>query len=133
MKKTLLILASLLMFCAGNFCFAQENTVRGKITGANNEPLQGVNIQVKGTSRGTVTNASGDFEIAAPSGATLVISSVGYGTREVTLNGRSLISESLQPNSSEMTDVVVIGYQTTTRKNVTTSIASVSAKDIEPY
>ena len=133
MKKMLLILASLFSFFAGNICYSQENTVRGKITGANNEPLQGVNILVKGTTKGTVTNAAGDFVIAADAQSTLVISSIGYTTREIRLNGRSVISESLQPDTREMSDVVVIGYQTTTRKSVTTSIASVSAKDIEPY
>jgi TonB-linked SusC/RagA family outer membrane protein len=133
MKKLLLILASLLPVFAGNFCLAQENTVRGKITGANNEPLQGVNIQVKGTTRGTVTDASGDFQIAADARSVLVISSIGFITREVSLNGRTVISESLQPDDDELTEVVKIGYQTAKRKDVTTAIASVSAKDIEPY
>jgi TonB-dependent starch-binding outer membrane protein SusC len=133
MKKTLLLIAVLLLLFAGNFCYAQENTVRGRITDAGNQPLQGVNILVKGSTTGTTTNASGEFVIPASARATLVISSVGFRTREIEVNGRTIIAESLQPTSGEMTDVVVIGYQTTKRKSVTTSIASVSAKDIEPY
>lgn len=133
MKKKLLILACLLSFFAGNYSYAQDITLKGRIIDANNSPLQGVNVQVKGTTRGTVTGAGGEFTINAAANSTLVISSVGFTTREIAVNSRTMITETLQSQSREMTDVVVIGYQTTKRKSVTTSIASVSAKDIEPY
>ena len=114
-------------------CFSQSSLVTGRITGQDNVPLANIAIQIKGGTAGTMTSEKGEFSINAPANATLVISSIGYKTREIPVRGRTFISESLDPDSRQLDDVVVIGYQTTARKNVTTSISSVSAKDIEPY
>lgn len=133
MKRMLLILAGLLTLFAGNVSYAQDNTVRGRITDVNNDPIAGVNVLIKGTTTGTTTNASGEFALQAPGNAILVISSVGFATREIAVNGRAIINESLEAENQELVEVVKIGYQTAKRKDVNTSIASVSAKDIEPY
>ncbi len=132
MKKSAL-LATPLIFLIHLFCFAQDQPVTGRITGADNSPLANVAIQVKGSSTGTVTNEKGEFSIRVPAKGTLVISSIGYKTKEVAVRGRTTVIEMLETDSKQLDDVVVVGYQSISRKNVTTSIASVGAKDIEPY
>jgi TonB-linked SusC/RagA family outer membrane protein len=132
MKKRLL-LASLFLLLFSAIGLSQTLTVKGRITDADKSPLSGVGVQVKGAASGTTTDANGEFSIEAPSNGRLVFSYVGYKMREVAIGGRTFIAEGLQLSNTEMETVVVLGYQSTKRKNVTTSIASVSAKDIEPY
>jgi len=134
MKNKALISAWILCLCL--LCvasaFSQTVTVKGKVT-AEGAPLPGVSVRVKGNTAGTTTNANGEFSLTAASNATLVFTSIGYKTKEVPIEGRTYMAESLEIQSRQLQDVVVLGYQTATKKSVTTSIASVSAKDIESY
>ena len=134
MKKRLLLL-SFLSFFLVQAAFSQTNpvTISGVITAAGGTPLAGVNIAVKGARKGAITDDQGRFSLSAPAGAVLVVSHVGYQTREIALGGRTVIHEALEIGGQEMENAVVIGYQTASRKSVSTSIASVSAKDIESY
>ena len=114
---------------------AQNSTsfpVTGRVTSAEGEALQGVVIEVKGGSRAAATtDATGAFKINLANGnATLVISHVGYITQEIEVNNRSAITVSLANNNKELQDVVVVGYGTRRRGDVTGSIATVKADQI---
>lgn len=132
MKKKLLIFICLFYFLIGEDVFSQTVAITGKIT-ESNEPLPGVSVIIKGTKTATTTNANGEFSIVAPSNGILVFSIIGYKTKEVQIDGRSFISESLETELNKLGEIVVLGYQTTTKRSVTTSIASVNAKEISSY
>ncbi|RZM21392.1 MAG: SusC/RagA family TonB-linked outer membrane protein, partial [Pedobacter sp.] len=105
--------------------------VRGKITGEGGVALAGVSVQVKGSTVGTTTNADGEFTINVPDeNSTLVISSVGYDIQEVALAGRTEIAVALVTAAKAIEQVVVIGYGTANKRDLTGSIATVKAKDI---
>lgn len=132
MKKTLLLICTFILLVHAHG-LAQVTVLKGRITGTDNTPLQGAGVAVKNAATGTLTDSNGEFTLSAPSNATLVISFVGYKPKEIVVKGRSVINEQLESESKQLDNVVVIGYQTVSRKSVTTSIASLSAKDIEPY
>lgn len=102
--------------------------VQGKITDDAGNPLEGVSVVVKGGTRGTFTNAKGEFSIDVPDNAVkiLVISYVGMQTRELSVDGKSVINISLEKVISQQDEIVVIGYGTQRKKAVTGSIASVN-------
>lgn len=117
----------LVLFCSASV-FAQT-TVRGTVTDAGRQPLSGVSVTVKGTSTGTTTNDQGVFTITVPSGRNaLVISNVGYQAQEISINGRSTIDIQLAPTSGQMNEIVVTGYGTQRRREVTSAITTVNAE-----
>jgi TonB-linked SusC/RagA family outer membrane protein len=105
-------------------------TVNGKIVNGLGEPLSGVSIQVKGASTGTATNANGEFQITVSENATLVISYVGYTTQEVPVEGRMSVALTLAPLENTMNEVVVVGYGSQRKKNVTAAVDQISGKEI---
>jgi TonB-linked SusC/RagA family outer membrane protein len=109
---------------------AQDRAVRGKVS-AEGVALPGVSVTVRGTRTGTVTNAAGEFTLTsvAPN-ATLVISSVGYLTQEISLGGRAQVDIVLEADTRALEEVVVVGYGTQRRVETTGSIASVKAADL---
>jgi TonB-linked SusC/RagA family outer membrane protein len=108
MKKGLNILSLLITFLAISlFAIAQNLPVSGKITDANGKGIPGINLIVRGTTRGTVTKADGSFSLDAPANATLLVSGIGYTEQEVAIDGRSIISISLSEKQSELNTVVV--------------------------
>src|SRR5688572_13725750 len=110
---------------------AQTFPVTGKITDDAGKPLAGVSVQVKGSTTTTVTTAEGTFQINAPSGtSTLVISSVGFTQQEIPLDNRKELNFTLSTSVSTMQDVVVIGYGTRRRGDVTGAISSVTSEEI---
>jgi TonB-linked SusC/RagA family outer membrane protein len=132
MKRPLLFL--LLSFFTITSLYAQETlTVKGKVTGgAANETLIGASVLVKGSTNGANTDANGEFTINnVPSNATLVISYLGFATQEVLVNGRSNINVTLQAAANELQQVVVIGYGTQEKRDVTGSIVSLKAEEFE--
>jgi TonB-linked SusC/RagA family outer membrane protein len=106
-----------------SFVFAQQ-TIKGRVT-SGDTAISNATVQVKGTANGTTTDANGQFTITAPGNATLVISYVGYEAQEVPVNNRTTIDVHLQILSGTMSDIVVVGYGTKRRSDVTGSIASV--------
>ncbi|MDN3587134.1 TonB-dependent receptor [Pedobacter aquatilis] len=130
MKK--LLLSFFLSFCVIFSVFAQDRTISGKVTSGTGEPLPGVSVYVKGTpSNGTQTNASGDYKLTvAQNATTLVFTFVGYKTKELAIRGAS-VNASLDEDNTTLTDVVVVGYGTQIKKDLTGSVASVKAKDLE--
>ncbi|MDO1444791.1 SusC/RagA family TonB-linked outer membrane protein [Rhodocytophaga aerolata] len=123
-------LTLILVFICTLQTFAQDVTVSGKVTDpADNSPLPGVNITVKGTTTGTVTDGTGAYSISVPGNSTLVYSFIGYTTQEIPVNNRSTIDVALAGDVQALSEVVVIGYGEQKKKDVTGSIAQVSAKD----
>ncbi|WP_082893667.1 carboxypeptidase-like regulatory domain-containing protein [Rufibacter ruber] len=107
-------------------------TVTGKVTSKDgNEALVGVSVSVKGTTTGTVTNAAGEYSIAVPGDdAVLVFSYIGFVTREIQVKNQSTLPVVLSTNAQELSQVVVIGYGTTTKSDLTGSVASVKSEEI---
>lgn len=132
MRKELLVTCVFTLLCFFQ-SFAQQKTITGKVTGlSTGQPLAGATIVVKGSTQGTQTNAEGNFTISIPpSSETLVISSVGYETQNVALNGRTEINVQLQLSTSKLNEVVVVGYGTQKRKDLTGSVSSISSAQIE--
>ena len=104
MKKLLLLLS---VMTTALFTFAQNVSLSGKVTDSAGVGLPGINIQEKGTRKGTVTQPDGAFTISVPSNATLVISGVGFATRELSVNGQTSLSVTLVETASELNNVVV--------------------------
>lgn len=132
MKKRLLLLC-IMAITFGRSAFTQSIVLTGKIITAQNIPLAGANITIKGSDRGAITDENGKFSLPVETNAVLVISHVGYKQKEIAVKGRTFITESLEASDLEMESVVVIGYQTASRKSISTSVASISAKDIASY
>lgn len=110
---------------------AQTRLITGKITDTSGAPLAGVSVVVKGTTIGTQTATDGTFKINAPSSAaTLQISYVGYGSREVSV-GNGNVSATLRATTGSLNDVVVIGYGSVRRRDATGSVATVNEKDFQ--
>lgn len=131
MRKMLLRLTALLL-AAFTFIqsFAQQR-ITGTVTDDRQTPLSGATVTVKGTRTVTTTDATGKFTLTLPANArTLVVSYVGMDTKEIAVGESPIVVASLSPSSATLNDVVVIGYGTRRRAEVTSSISSVSAKDI---
>jgi len=120
---------ALLLFVSSSLL--AQNRVTGKVINqSDNQPIIGATVQEKGTTNATQTGNDGSFTIVVPTDAILVITVVGYTAQEIHLNGRSNVSVSLAPALGGMNEVVVIGYGTQRRTNVTGAISNVSGKTI---
>lgn len=127
------LLTTTLAFMLINVCslqlFAQNRTINGIVAEANGEPIIGANVQVKGTTTGSITDFDGNFSFEAPPTGTLVVSYIGYRSQEIPL-GQTTYRIVLQEDTELLSEVVVIGYGTQRRSDVTGSIASVSNETI---
>lgn len=114
------------------FVVAQDATreIKGTVTDNNGGPLQGVSVLVKGKSTGTATNNAGVYTLKAANGDVLVISYVGFLSQEITVGANVSFNVSLKPNTTENTDVVVVGYGRSTKRTVSSAIASVKPEDL---
>ena len=120
------------LMCFSLLGWAQERTIRGTVTdGETSEALPGVNVVLKGTTIGTITNIEGEYSLSVPNdAATLVFSSVGYSAEEVAINNRSTIDLTLMPDIQALSEVVVVGYGTQEKRDVTAAIASLDKEQI---
>ncbi|MDQ6610581.1 MAG: TonB-dependent receptor [Bacteroidota bacterium] len=115
---------------AGN-TFIQDIRVTGKVTGTAGEPLTGVSVSLKGTGVGTETDATGNFAITVPnSGAVLVFSYVGFASQEVPVGNKTTINVTLSTSTSELNTIVVVGYGTQRKKDVTGAYASIRGSEL---
>ena len=130
--KNKLMNALLLVVFVSCQVLAQGITVKGKITSqTDGGTLPGVSVSLKGTSRGTTTDPNGNFTLNnADAKGTLVISYSGYTTQEVAIGNRSTINLSLVEDAKALSEVVVTGYGTQRKSQVTGAISQVSAKQI---
>ncbi|HRP54934.1 TonB-dependent receptor [Agriterribacter sp.] len=121
-----------MLFHAGVYA-QQDLTISGKVVAAsNNSALPGVTITVKGTPNGTTTNEEGSFTITIPRGATLVFSSVGFQETEVVANS-STLTVRLIASDKGLEEVVVVGYGTQTRRNITGAISSIDVTKLKDF
>ena len=112
--------------------FAQNVTVKGTVASQTGEPLSGVSILVRGSSAGTSTNTDGAFEISAPQNSTLIFSYIGFITKEVKISsGQSNLALQLLTDKNELNQVIVVGYGTRRKSDVTGAITSISEQAIK--
>ena len=129
-KNKLFMLLIPLLLC-GTGLFAQNAAVRGIVTGSpDGKPIAGASVVVKGSVRGTTTDASGAYTVAAGTGDVLVISFLGYKPQEVPVAGRTAVDVELQEDAELVEEVIVIGYGTMKKSDLTGSVASVKASDV---
>ena len=115
--------------------FNLEQTIRGTVRDLEtDEALPGVNVLAKGTTTGTVTDVDGNYRLTvADDITTLVFSSVGYLSEEVAINGQSIVDLSLSPDIQSLQEVLVVGYGTVKKSDLTGSVASVKAEELTAY
>jgi len=131
-QRLLIRLVSFTLLCVlfTQTAFSQTKTITGKILDDKGAPLQGATVTVKGTKQGASTGPDGSFTINIPSSAnTLVISSVGFANQEVSVASSSTVSVSMVPSQNALNEVVVVGYNTVRRKDLTGAVTTVGAKE----
>lgn len=120
------------VLCLTTQLLAQNRTISGRITNEQGEGIANASITVKGTTNGTVTNATGNFSLSIPSSArTLVVSSVGFQPREISIGSQNTYELTLSGEAQDMNEVVVVAYGTQKRESITGSVATVGAKQLE--
>lgn len=120
-RKSLL----LLMFIFALFTNAIAQNVKGKITDEKGQGLPGVSVLVKGTNVGSISDVEGAYSIAAPKNATIVVSYIGFVTKELNVSNRSTIDVSLETDTKALGEVVVVGYGTQKKVTVTGAVVQV--------
>ncbi|MFN8342607.1 MAG: SusC/RagA family TonB-linked outer membrane protein [Cyclobacteriaceae bacterium] len=122
-------LLPVLLLCGSLTAFSQERAVSGRVTASDdNSALPGVNILEKGTSNGTVTDSDGNFRISVGSNATLIFSFVGYTTQEVAVGAQSTINVALAPDVTALSEIVVVGYGSQEKKEVTSAVVTLKTE-----
>lgn len=120
----------LILLCVGFQTKTRAQTVTGTVTDESGKSIQAASVTIKGTTRGTVTDQNGMFSIIASPGNVLSVSSLGYISKEITLGNEKNLSIALTATNSELSAVVVVGYGTQKRTEVTGAISTVSGKTI---
>ena len=136
MKKNLVLWRSVLFISLllqlTILSFAQNITITGKVTDEANKPLEGVTVAVKGTKSVTLSKSDGTFSITTPSAnSVLVFSSVGFREQEVPLNGQTHLNFTMTTIATTLNDVVVVGYGTQRKSDVTGSLSRITAEQIQ--
>lgn len=109
---------------------AQTQTLSGRITGSDGSAVPGVTVLERGTTNGVTSDADGIFRLAVQPQATLVISSVGFTTQTVAVNGRSSLNVTLLTNATDLSEAVVVGYGTQSKADLTGSVVQLTSKDV---
>lgn len=113
--------------------YAQNTTLKGVIVDETDTPLIGATVQVKGTSTGSITDFDGNYTIKANKGAVITFSYIGYKTQEIKFTGQPTVNIKMVPDNQTLDEVVVVGYSTMKRSDLTGSVASIAAKDVEGF
>ena len=127
MKKILLML----LFLASTILYAQRVTVTGTVTDSQGNPLPGATVQVKGTNEGALTDAGGKFFIETGPGSILVISFVGFNSSEINVGSQTTININLKESVLGLEEVVVVGYGTQKKLNLTAAVDQVTNEALE--
>jgi len=129
MKKFTLLL---FLFLTQQVLAQVRTTITGKVTGPDMRPLAGVTVEEKENKNGTSTKEDGSFSLAVTNRrAVLVVSYVGFGSKEIPVEGRSVVDIQLQSSNQQLDQVIVVGYGTTKRENLIGSVAQVSGQDLQ--
>jgi len=134
MFKSLLLkgrtLCLLLCCMVSSLVVTAQTKHTGKVIGSDDKlPVVGASVRIKGTNTGTVTDINGDFTLTLSPGNVLVVSYIGYQSQEVTVRGGEFLTISLQPANNSLNEVVVTGYTTQLRKDISGSVATVDVTD----
>ena len=122
----------LFTFYNSTTAYSQQKTVTGKVTDqSDGSPLPGVTIKIQGSAAGTSTNSNGEYALKVTENAILVFSYVGYNELKLTFTGNTNLNAQLVSNNQKLDEIVVIGYGTTTKKDATGAVATVSAAQIK--
>lgn len=117
-----------------NEILMQERSITGRvISGEDNSGLPGVSVIIKGSVQGTVTDIDGNYAISAPDGGTLVFSYVGFISEEVLVGNQSVINMTLMPDLTQLEEIVVVGYGTVKKSDLTGAVASVKSEELTAY
>ncbi|WP_232058429.1 SusC/RagA family TonB-linked outer membrane protein [Nibribacter ruber] len=131
LKKIRYLLVLPLFFVAATVALAQTVTVKGRVTDDKGEALIGVTVLLKGTTTANSTDVDGNYTLSVPNAnGTLVFTYIGYQSKEIAIAGKAVVNTTLTADNKMMDEVVVIGYQTVTRRELTSSVSSVGAKQI---
>ncbi len=133
MKKNKLLQVAMVMLpllLMSFWTFGQVVRVHGGVTDESGEPLPGVNVVVKGTTQGSITDINGKYQIDADGKATLVFSFIGYNSRDEVIGNRKEINVKLSPSNLQVDEVVVVGYGTSKKSDISGSVASVSRDEM---
>lgn len=123
------MLILLLLMCIADIALAQS-TVTGVVTDENGEGLPGTTVVVKGTANGTTTDIEGNYQIKCEGDATLIFSFIGYTSQEILVNNRSVVNLQLKVDLKSLDEVVVIGYGTVKKSDLTGAVSSVKPEDL---
>ena len=127
--KPLRILSLLLFVMATLSMSAQQISISGTVSDSSGEPLIGVSVTVPGTKNGAATDIDGNFSLTVDAKATLRFTYVGYKTQEIPVNGKTVFDVVMEENSEMLDEVVVVGYGTMDKKELTSAISHVGEKD----
>ncbi len=105
-----------------------QTPISGRVTGEQNDGIPGVTVSIKGTTRGTTTDATGTFKLNASSNETLVFSYVGYMTQEALVGSKTDFSIKLVPDTRSLEEIVVVGYGTVKKSDLTGSVSTIKAR-----
>jgi len=125
-KKGISFLLAVILSVFSLSLYAQNVTVKGHVLDERGQGMPGATVRIKGATRGTATDINGLYQISAPKNATLEITSVGYITQAIVIDGRTTINVTLAPDTKTLQDVVVVGYGSQRKESVTGSVASIS-------
>jgi TonB-dependent starch-binding outer membrane protein SusC len=128
-KQTIFGLMVALGLLVASSAFAQQ--IRGKVSGTGGETLAGVNVTIKGTTKGTTTDSEGNYKIDVANNQMLVFSYIGFISKEILINGQSSLNVNLDADDKTLNEVVVIGYGSQLKKEVTGAVQTINAKDIK--
>lgn len=122
----------LFSLCITSIIYAQQKTIKGQVKDATNQPVSGASVLVKGTNQGTTTDEAGRFSINVPGNqSVLVISSVGFDAKEVTVGAASNLDVTMTSALGSLNEIVVTGYSTQQRKNITGAVTSVKGEKLQ--
>ena len=124
------MMLSLAILISWQFADAQGRAISGKVSDAGGNSLPGVSVTVKGTSQGAISDVAGKFSVQAANNATLVFSYIGYKAQEVKVGNQSNYDVTLEEDAAALSEVVVVGYGTQKKSQMTGAISQVTAKQI---
>ena len=130
MKKKISLL-TVFLFAGLLAATAQDIQVNGIVKDAQGEPLPGVSVKLQGTTKATSTTAKGTFSILSPTTGTLIFRSIGFITKEQSVNNRGQINITLESDNTNLDELVVVGYGSVRKSDLTGSVASISSKEIK--
>lgn len=129
LRKVIVFLTAFALMCSASPAFAQKISVKGTVTDQNGEPLFGVGVLIRNTNSGVVTDMDGNYAIEVPENTVLVFTLLGYETEEVAVDGRTVINVVLKDSAEFLNEVVVIGYGTMDKKELTSAVSHIGEKD----